>query len=177
MASLQDSNLTDSSDRSIVVGAGTAGTPTGGVVTVQGVSGGTNLNVSQVTASDLNATVRNQDGAGNNLTSQSYDSIRPLDVRIVQFASSTATHTRTTFVTGNVSQIIAAANPARKWLMIVNQSGARFFIKFGSTAVVNQGIYVEDNSTYSMPTNMLYLGAIHAIVGSNNRTIEIIEGT
>ena len=35
----------DSSARQIVVGAGTAGTATGGVVTVQGVASGTNLNV------------------------------------------------------------------------------------------------------------------------------------
>jgi len=41
----------------IVAGAGTLGTPGGGVVTVQGGSGGTNLPVSQATAASLNATV------------------------------------------------------------------------------------------------------------------------
>lgn len=40
-----------------VTGTGTAGTPATGVVTVQGISGGTNLPVSQATASALNATV------------------------------------------------------------------------------------------------------------------------
>lgn len=47
----------DSSGRGIVVGAGVAGTPAGGVASVQGVSGGTNLPVSQATASSLNAAV------------------------------------------------------------------------------------------------------------------------
>ena len=40
-----------------VTGTGTAGTPATGVVTIQGISGGTNLPVSQATAANLNATV------------------------------------------------------------------------------------------------------------------------
>lgn len=72
--------------------------------------------------------------------------------------------------------MIAAANPARKWLRIENQSGAEFFIKFGTTAVVNQGISVPNNSSFVMQSNALYLGAINAIVASNNRTIEVMEG-
>ena len=38
----------------VIVGAGVAGTPSGGVVSVQGVASGTNLPVSQATASSLN---------------------------------------------------------------------------------------------------------------------------
>ena len=40
-----------------IVGTGSPGTAAGGVLSVQGVSGGSNLNVSQATASALNATV------------------------------------------------------------------------------------------------------------------------
>src|SRR5580700_5592406 len=40
-----------------VAGEGVAGTPAGGIVSIQGVSGGTNLPVSQATAANLNATV------------------------------------------------------------------------------------------------------------------------
>lgn len=47
----------DSSGRGIVAGAGTAGTATGGVLTVQGVASMTPVQVSQATASSLNATV------------------------------------------------------------------------------------------------------------------------
>lgn len=48
----------------ITAGAGTAGTPAGGVTSVQGVSGGTNLPVSQATAANLNATVVGVGSAG-----------------------------------------------------------------------------------------------------------------
>lgn len=49
--------LSDSSGRVVLVGAGTAGTPTGGVLTIQGVSGGTGVTVSQATAANLLASV------------------------------------------------------------------------------------------------------------------------
>lgn len=49
-------------------GVGTAGTPTGGVTSVQGVSGGTNLPVSQATAANLNATVVQATAANFNAT-------------------------------------------------------------------------------------------------------------
>ena len=42
-----------------VAGEGVAGTPAGGVVSVQGVSGGTGMVVSQPTAANLNATEAN----------------------------------------------------------------------------------------------------------------------
>jgi len=42
----------DSSGRQIVVGAGTAGTPSGGVITVQGVNGGTPLPISSISNVD-----------------------------------------------------------------------------------------------------------------------------
>ena len=47
----------DSAGRPKVVGAGTAGTATGGVLTVQGVASMTPVQVSQATAASLNATV------------------------------------------------------------------------------------------------------------------------
>lgn len=47
----------DSSGREIVVGAGTAGTATGGVMSVQGAASMTPVQVSQATAGNLNATV------------------------------------------------------------------------------------------------------------------------
>jgi hypothetical protein len=49
--------LGDSSGRLVVTGAGIAGTPAGGVVSVQGVASGQPLIVSQATAANLNATV------------------------------------------------------------------------------------------------------------------------
>lgn len=115
------------------------------------------------------------DGSGNAVTSQTYDSQRPVHVYMLQIGASNATHTRIT-LTNSVSVQIAAANSARKWLYIENQSGAKIFIKFGTAAVINQAIEIPNNNTFKMSATELYLGAINAIVGSNNRTIEVVEG-
>jgi hypothetical protein len=54
-----------------VVGAGTAGTPSGGVISVQGVTSGTSLNVATVAGSNQ---VRIQDSGGNTLNGGVYNS-------------------------------------------------------------------------------------------------------
>lgn len=48
--------LIDSSGRPVMVGAGTAGTPTGGVITIQGVSGGTVVPVSGTVTANIGTT-------------------------------------------------------------------------------------------------------------------------
>lgn len=63
-------NQCDTNGRQIVVGAGTAGTSTGGVVSVQGIAAGTNINVAQATAANLNATVTQATAANLNVTAQ-----------------------------------------------------------------------------------------------------------
>lgn len=139
-------------------------------------TGAANFNAGTTGAQTLRTASNLYDGAANALTSRSYDSVRPLEVYVIQYGASNAAHTRITFPTGNVSTQIFAANSARKWLRIENDSGAEFFIKFGATAVVNQGISVKDKTAFVMSATELYLGAINAIVASNNRTIEVIEG-
>lgn len=110
------------------------------------------------------------------LTSRDYASVRPLDVYLPQIGSSSVTHTRITLV-ANVSTTVASANSARKWLIIVNASGANIFMKFGVAAVVNQGKEISNNTDFSMSATLLYLGDVNVIVGSNNRTIEVIEAS
>lgn len=115
------------------------------------------------------------DNAGNAITSRSYDTIRPIDVYLPQIGANNVTYTRTT-LTANTSTQIIAANAARKWLYVDNQSGANIFIKFGTAAVINQALEVSNNTVFKMSVTELYLGAINAIVGSNNRTVEVVEG-
>lgn len=64
--------LSDTSGRQVVVGAGTAGTPAGGVVSVQGISGGTDLAVKQGAAAALAAgwPIIQSDAAGNPIVNQ-----------------------------------------------------------------------------------------------------------
>lgn len=87
-----------------------------------------------------------------------------------------ATHTRLT-PTANTSTQLLAANSARKWAIFINNSGAPFFIKFGTTAVISQGIeIIQNGGSFFMDRTILFKGAVNGIVGSNSRTIEIIEG-
>src|SRR5208282_2712447 len=83
----------DSNGRMVVVGAGTAGTAAGGVATVQGVASMTPLQVSQATASNLNATVVGVGSAGaasgGVLTVQGVASMTPFADNITQVAGST----------------------------------------------------------------------------------------
>lgn len=74
-------SVTQGTDPWLVAGKGTAGTPAGGVVTVQGVTSMTPLAVSQATASNLNAAVVGTGTAGtpagNILTVQGVASMTP----------------------------------------------------------------------------------------------------
>lgn len=139
-------------------------------------SGIADFNSGVATAQTLRTASNLYDASANALTTRSYASVRPLDVYMPQIGSSSVTHTRTT-LTANTSTQIAATNTNRKWLYISNQSGATVYIKFGVTAVINQGIEISNNTIWKMSAVELYLGIINVIVGSNNRTIEIIEAS
>lgn len=117
------------------------------------------------------------DGAGTALTSTLVGTKQSLDTYLEQFRAATATHTRVTYTTANTAQQLIAANANRKWLIVVNRSGGNFFMNLGGTAVSNQGIPVENNSTYEMDGTKIFTGAISGVFTSNNRTIEVIEGT
>ncbi len=68
MTPVQVSQATASNLNAAIVGTGTAGSAATGVVTVQGIASGTNLNVAQATASSLNAQVVGAGAAGSAVT-------------------------------------------------------------------------------------------------------------
>lgn len=154
------------------------GVSTGAIRTaaqVGNATGAANFGAGTTTAQTLRTVTNLHDGSANALTSTAYDSARPLQVYVMQYGATTATHTRFT-INSNISTLIAPARASRKWLIISNSSGAEFFIRFVSPAIVNQGISIPNNTNYTMSTATLYTGDVYAIVGSNNRTIEVIEG-
>lgn len=140
-------------------------------------SGLADFNSGATSAQTPRAAVNLYDSAGNALTSRSFDSVRPLDVFLSQLRAGTATRTTVT-PTSNTSTQLLAANANRKFVYLINNSGAAFFIAFGTTATINNGIEIPANGNrFIMEATSLYTGAINAIVGSNNRTIEIYEFT
>ena len=56
-----------------------------------------------------------------------------------------ATVTHTTLGCTNTSQTAVAANNDRKYLLLINDSDAAIYVKFGATAVVNEGIRLNAN--------------------------------
>lgn len=155
------------------------GASTGAIRTaaqVGNTTGAADFNAGATGAQTLRVASNLYDGSANALSSKSYDAVRALDVYNVQIGASTATHTLIT-LSANVSTQLAAANSARKWIYIINNSGANIFIKYGTTAVINQGFRLNNSNTMTISATELFLGAINAIVGSNNRTVEIVEGS
>lgn len=65
----------------------------------------------------------------------------------------------------NTSSIIIAANDSRKYIAITNNSTEDIYLNLGSTAFLNQGIYLAANGgSYEIYTNQIpYYGAISAI--------------
>lgn len=126
-------------------------------------------------AQTLRTATNNYDGAGNALTSTSFNSKQSLDVR-PNNGFSTASNTRPAIT--NVSSIVLASNVNRKYAYIFNQTGAIVFIKFGATAVINQGIRIPDNSIYEITHDNLWTGDVHAVKSTAaSISIEVFEGT
>lgn len=112
------------------------------------------------------ATSANQTTANTTLTS--------IETKVTR-GFSTGVNTRPTCTT--TSSIILAANANRKYASIFNQSGVILYIKLGNTAVTNQGIRLPNNTLFEINANNLWLGDIHAVVGSGSQQIEVFEGT
>lgn len=88
---------------------------------------------------------------------------------------STGTNSRPTVT--NASSTILASNSGRKYAYIFNQSGAVIYIKFGATAVANEGIRLPNNEMIEITGEKLWTGAINAIRGAGSGAVEVFEGT
>ena len=85
----------------------------------------------------------------------------------------TATLTQPTV--NNVSSLIAADNPARRGLIIVNTSGAKIFIAFAPTATTAAyTIDMANGSVWELPKDG-YTGDVSAIRASGSGTIRVTE--
>jgi hypothetical protein len=93
-------------------------------------------------------------------------------------AYTTPTHSVATVTT--VTGAALAANAARLYALLVNDSDTAIYIKLGAAAVANQGIRLGANGgSYEMSKKLgnLYTGAINAIHGgTGNKVLLVLEG-
>lgn len=151
--------LLDSSGRQIVVGAGTAGSPTGGVLTIQGITGGTNVPVVYMDAQTAETTTAWTSATGVNTA---------LQLTVTGYATVAITFNQTTTITGGqvtfeVSDTVAGTN----WYSI-------------SVTDTNTAIpFVIPNSTYTLTanTNIAFQVNIAGFVQFRIRLSTVISGS
>lgn len=90
-------------------------------------------------------------------------------------AFSSGSNTRPTVTT--TSSEILASNSSRKYANIYNGSGTAIYIKFGATAVANEGIRISSNEMFEITNDKLWTGAVNAIRVASTGAIEVFEGT
>lgn len=91
--------------------------------------------------------------------------------------ANTPTHTAVN-VTTTTGEVLAA-NSARKYAMLINDSDTTLYLKIGAAAVANQGIRLNANGgSYEISDRIgnLFLDAINGIhAGTGNKVILIME--
>jgi len=154
-----------------VAGAGVAGAPVGGVLSVQGVPSGTPVPVA--------GSVSVSSGTIAAVVTDSVD----LDVHVQNFPTTQAVTTPTSstpalsnIASNNSSVTILAANAARKGAMIFNDSTQVLYLSFGTGAASTSSytVQIAPNGYYELPFS--YTGAltgIWSVVNGNARVTEL----
>jgi hypothetical protein len=161
-----------------VVGTGTAGTPAGGLLTIQGATGAYPVLVSQATASNLNAAVVGTGTAGTPtggvLTVQGATGGYALPVSSTPIKSSSSSTTSVASSASNV--MLLATNTNRLGASVFNDSNSIVYIKLGATAsLTSYAIKLYPSSYWEVPSN--YVGQIDAIWANANGNARITELT
>lgn len=88
----------------------------------------------------------------------------------------TPAHTKV--VIGNTTTSVIAANESRNYLLLINDSDEKIYIKLGAAAVSGEGIAIAVAGTYeiSPAKGNLYKGAINGICASGSKNLLVTEG-
>lgn len=158
--------LSDSTGRQVIVGAGVAGTPAGGVASVQGVSGGTALNSQGTGVAGT--------PAGGVLTVQGDPAGTPIPVTTTETPSTTATRTSPTVT--NVVSTVLAANTARLGATFFSDGTGNVYLALGAAATTTDfTVRLTQNDYYEVPAD--YNGIITAIRSAGSSTLRVTELT
>jgi hypothetical protein len=78
---------------------------------------------------------------------------------------------------GTSSTLILSANPRRKFCTLVNSSNADMWLRFGSAAAVNSGVYLAAGGFgYEISRDNLWVDSIFAIHGgTGTKKLAILE--
>jgi hypothetical protein len=80
---------------------------------------------------------------------------------------------------GIATTLVLAANPSRKYALIINDSDTVIYVKFGTTAILNSGIRLDANGgKYEMSAlqGNLFTGEINAISSVDLKKLLVTEG-
>lgn len=75
------------------------------------------------------------------------------------------------------STLVLADNPQRKYALIINTSNTDVWLRLGSAAALNQGIFVARNGfAYEISANNLWTGEIYGIHGGSGlKLLSVLE--
>ena len=157
---------------------GTAGAASSTVVTVQGVASMTPVQVSQATASALNATVVGAGTAGTPsggvVSVQGVTSMTPLQV-----LPPTGTWTLSTVASSASSGTLSASNASRRGLCVSNNSTSILYLYMSSstaTITTANNVLIPPGGDYVMPSP-IYTGQITCIWSAANGSAQVTEIT
>ena len=104
--------------------------------------------------------------------------VRPIDDDPYQISTHTVTLTHTPIAVTPATTVVLAANAARKYLLLVNDSDTTIYVMFGAAAVLNQGIRINANGgSFCLECTAISTGAINAIQGAAvNKNLLATEG-
>lgn len=91
-----------------------------------------------------------------------------------------ATLAHTVVTIGAATGEVLAANPNRKYVLLVNDSDTTIYLKIGSAATLNQGIRLNANGgSYEMCAiyGNLDMRVINAISSAEGKTLLVTEGS
>ena len=87
-----------------------------------------------------------------------------------------ATNTKVTV--GSTSTLILAANSARGFATIVNDSDETIYLGFGEAAVLNEGLRIASSGGgYEINSTNLFIGPIYGISTSGSKVVSVMEAT
>lgn len=154
-----------------VEGTGVAGTPAGGVLSVQGVAGGTALPISGTVA--VSGTVPVSDGGGSLTVDGTVAVSGTVATTNTEVPASTGAATAVALTT--TSATLKAANASRIGLIIYNPLSVTVYVRLeNADAAAVQSFWVLPGETYEMPRRY-YTGIITAATASSSGNAFVTE--